>query len=179
MWQIWAKIYIFRNLFYDNIPTFWDFLQRVLNVFILGGIVSRGVIHTLASPALRGYRKKDRNIPIGIYTILGIYNTYVWYQIGYIKICMIWGYLLWDRNETFWDFLEMIVIQLLYGAIDKCLQRWSATLSPKCQPSRGSWDNRYLFTPLLLVQALLQEFRNPHLQLLVLPTTTQMFHWWS
>jgi len=53
--------------------TFWDFLQRVLNVFILGGIVSRDVIHTLALPALRGYLKKDRNIPIGIYTILGTY----------------------------------------------------------------------------------------------------------
>ena len=73
MYIIWAKIYIFRNLFYDNIPTFWDFLQRVLNVFILGEIVSRDVIHTLASPALRGYIKKDRNIPIGIYTILGTY----------------------------------------------------------------------------------------------------------
>jgi hypothetical protein len=58
---------MFRNLFYENISTIWGKIYDDRNVFILGVYYILGrflsgiVMSTLASPALRGYLKEDRN----------------------------------------------------------------------------------------------------------------------
>jgi len=66
-YPICGKIIRYRNVFYKKLSTIWGNLSTDRNVFILGvylllgRIVSRDLLSTLASPALRGYLKSDRN----------------------------------------------------------------------------------------------------------------------
>ena len=48
-------------LFVKSYPQFGDNYIGIVMYIILGGIGIKGCLSTLASPALRGYLKKDRN----------------------------------------------------------------------------------------------------------------------
>jgi hypothetical protein len=61
-------------LFIKSYPQFGDNYIGIVMYIILGGM-SRDVIHTLASPALRGYLKKDRNPYRYIYYTRDIQHT--------------------------------------------------------------------------------------------------------